>query len=110
MIYKALDRIRFEDGRVLDRGKTSRLAGIRLRAIQFLIDRGALHEVQTPPLEILPGWERRAKVLKERAGITFAAELITANLEEVAEKTRISMRALRAAREDVLQYVEYDEE
>jgi hypothetical protein len=68
---------------VIPRGALHRLEKISGVGIEKLLAKGAIHEVQGPPLEVLPGWTKRAQRLA-RAGIVDAAQFLGADLAQVA--------------------------
>lgn len=56
--------------------------------IQKLINCGAVTRIAPPPLDVLPGWERRAVKL-EKMGITNVVQLLTASVDEVAAHMKV---------------------
>lgn len=74
-LYRVLQALSVKDKRV----PTGTVTMLHLKASSYPIleAQGAIARVSTPPLAILPGWERRAAVL-EKNGITTVEDLLEA--------------------------------
>lgn len=93
MLYRVWGNIIFEDGERLKRGQMTSLKGRSPARIAILLERKAISEVQSPPLRVLPKWEKKADVL-EMHGIVTVVDLVTANLEELSAKLDVPVDAL----------------
>lgn len=104
-LYRVLETLSFDSGRVVERGVVSSLKGTSPQTIAALLRRGRISEVQAPPLRVLPGWEERAEVL-EPLGIETVNQLVDANLDEVAEELDTPVENLRKAAQDAQQWTD----
>lgn len=105
-LYRAIERVTFADGRrSLEMGEVDSLKGVTKKGIQVLMKKGAIAPVSSPPLKILPGWERKAEVLKE-AKIEDVEDLLTADLPEVAKELEVSLEGLEEAADQARQWIE----
>lgn len=57
--------------------------GARLKAVERLVRVGAIAPVSTPPLEMVPGWQRRAKRLRP-LGKTSVEEVLSMPAADLA--------------------------
>ena len=108
MLYRVLYNIVFEDGEFLAGGEVSQLLGRSRKTITMLLARGAISEVQSPPLRVLPGWEGRAEVL-EGIGIKTVVDLLVADPRQVARKINVSVTALERATDSVRRWIGVEE-
>ena len=99
----------FRDGSVLIAGSTDELLRSSTNAIGILLDKGIIAIAYTPPLEIIPGWEKRALKLKE-AGIETVGDLVTANIAEVAEKLNVPAEGIEEAADEAKGWISIKEE
>lgn len=76
-------------------GTLTRLQWLNEEQVELLKDGGAIGEVQPPPLKVLPGWKRRAALLKKQ-GIVDAAQFLEASSEEMA--TALKMKEVTVER------------
>ncbi len=98
----------FRDGTVIPEGTMSELKKVSGNALEILLDRDVITEVQTPPLEILPGWEERAVQLKE-VGIETIGDLVTADIENVAEELNVPAEGIQEAADEARDWMEVEE-
>ncbi len=99
----------FRDGTVIPKDTVSELNRVSGSALEILLDREVITEVQTPPLEILPGWEERAIELKE-VGIETIGDLVTANIESVAEELDVPTEGVQEAADEARNWIGVEEE
>lgn len=103
-LYRTLERLLGEDGTVYEMDLVSPLKGIKPKVIAVLLEKKRIAEVQAPPLRVLPGWKERAAVL-EPLGIEDVSQLVTADLDEVAEELGTKVEYLREAAQDAQQWI-----
>jgi len=82
-LYRVHSNLDLACGKEYPRGVTSALEDISKAGKQILLERGAISEARVPPLDIIPGWYKRAEML-EKVGIYNAAQLICADVAELA--------------------------
>ncbi len=99
----------FRDGKVIPKDTISELKRVSVNALETLLDRDVITEVQTPPLEILPGWEERAEKLKE-VGIETIGDLVTADIENVAEELNVPAEGVQEAADEARNWIGAKEE
>ena len=104
MLYRVHSSIRLPNDKRYLKGVVSPLFDVTSKGKQILLAKGTLSVVQAPPLKALPGWEKLAKVFAEY-GIEDAAQLVCADLEDLAAKIGISVEKLAGYIEEVLGYV-----
>jgi len=103
-LYRTLERLSGDKG-VYPSGIVSDLRKISKGAIAALLEKRRIVLVEAPPLRVLPGWKERAAVL-EPLGIEDVSQLVTADLDKVAEELDIPVEGLREAAQDARQWVE----
>ncbi len=99
----------FRDGTVLPEYTTSELKRVSESAKEILLNKGAIAEISTPPLEILPGWEEKAEVFKE-VGIETIGDLVTADVEEVAQELHVPAEGIQEAADEARDWMTVKEE
>jgi len=97
--YRILDNLRFSKKPRILKGEVSGLKGLSPEQIRILLKRGAISEVASPPLSILPGWGRRWPVFK-KAGIEDINQLLSADLDSLSKELRISVETLQHCAEE----------
>jgi hypothetical protein len=108
-LYRTMERLLGEDGTVYEIDLVTPLKGIRPKVIAVLLEKKRIVVVQTPPLLGLRGWEERAAVL-EPLGIEDVSQLVTADLDEVAEELDTSVETLRKAAQDAQSWLSIESE
>ena len=103
-LYRTLERLSGDDGTVYEMGIVSPLKGIKPKVIAVLLEKKRIVEVQAPPLRVLPGWRAKAAVL-EPLGIEDVSQLVTADLDKVAEELDTPVEGLREAAQDAQQWL-----
>jgi len=104
MIYRVLTKLRLSSGVIITEGTVSPLLEISPRGKQGLLSKGAISQVRSPPLHVLPGWATRAEQF-EKAGINDAATFLCADLLALSEKINIPHRVLQSYATDVLKHL-----
>jgi hypothetical protein len=66
------------------------IPGSRFKALGRLVERGALRPVASPPLAILPSWEKRALRL-ECVGIVNIVDALEAEPQTIARALRVPL-------------------
>lgn len=105
MLYRVLERIRMDSGRFFEMGSVSAMTGVRPRVMRLLLEKNRIAEVQSPPLKILPGWEKRAELL-EPLGIVDVGDLVVADLEQVAKELGVPIGGLQRAANEARLWVQ----
>ena len=105
MLYRVIETVTMDKGPRFVMGSVSTLKGVSSGTIKALIKKQRIAEVQSPPLKILPGWEKRAELL-EPLGITDVGQLVVADIKKVAKKLGVSVKGLQRAVEEARQWVE----
>ena len=100
-MYRLLDNL----GGELQKGTLQTLSHLSPKAIKALLAKDRIAEWQSPPLEVLPGWQRKAEVFAE-VGITTVAQLVMADPEELLKRLEIPAMALESCLEEVIQWVQ----
>lgn len=108
-LYRTLERLSFDSGRVVEMDVVDSLKGVSQHVITALLQLRRISEVQAPPLRVLPGWEERAAIL-EPLGIEDVSQLVTADLDEVAKKLGVPVEGLRRAALDARQWLMIEED
>ena len=103
-LYRTLERLTGSKG-VYPMDIVSDLRKISAGAIKVLLEKKRIVLVQAPPLRVLPGWKEKAAVLAP-LGIEDVSQLVTADLDKVAEKLDTPVEDLRRAAQDARQWVE----
>lgn len=104
-LYRILEDLwNLSTNRRIPMGSLDSLKDASKKDIQKLLDLGRISEVKPPPLKVLPGWETRAAKLEE-VGITDVSQLVTADLEQVAEELDVSEEGLQESVEDALRWI-----
>lgn len=67
---------------------------LKRKIIDKMLASGTLVRVSTPPLDELPGWETRAKLLA-KAGIRTVQDLIEADMAELRKATKKTTTTIR---------------
>jgi hypothetical protein len=106
-LYRTLERLSGDDGTVYEMDIVSPLKGIKPKVIAVLLEKKRIAVVQAPPLRVLPGWEERAAVL-EPLGIEDVSQLVTADLDKVAEELGTEVEHLREAALDAQRWLEVE--
>jgi hypothetical protein len=96
--YRILQNIYTDIDHRLERGGIQRLT-MKPEHIAVLIDRGAISQIATPPLDILPDWGDRAKKLAKRK--IFTVEDI---LEVLEDNPAPIQKLFELSDDDVLQW------
>ncbi len=98
-LYRTLERLSGDDGTVYEMDTITPLKGIRPQVIAVLLEKKRIALVQAPPLRALPGWEEKAAIL-EPLGIEDVSQLVSANLDKIAEELDTPVEGLRKAAQD----------
>ena len=105
-MYRLLDDIGpFPDGSVLAKGTLHTLDFLTPKTVQALLEHDRIAEWHSPPLAVLPGWERKAKVFAE-AGVVTVSDLLEADQDELAEGLEIPAATLEQCLEEVEDWIE----
>lgn len=104
-MYRILDNLEWANGQTLKAGAVDSLTGLSKKAIKFLLERGVICEVKSPPLAVIPGWEKRAKVFQE-CGIVTVSDLLDADVVKVSEELGISEEKLMGTIREARQWIE----
>lgn len=72
--------------------------------VEPLMDVHAITEMHAPPLEVLPGWEDRARRLN-RLGITSVSAFLGADEEELAERLDCPSETIEGWKREVEDYI-----
>jgi len=94
MLYRVLSNLDAGKRGIIPVGELTDLHWLSPEKKQILLDVGAVSELQSPPLGVLPGWKNRAKRLASACGTAadflemddgLAAELLKVSIDAVAE-------------------------
>lgn len=99
-MYRLLDDL----GSDLPKGSLQSLKHVSPKAIALLLEKERIAKWQSPPLEVLPGWSRKAAVFAE-VGILTVSDLVGADPEKLLEELEIPAMALERCLEEVAQWV-----
>ena len=112
-LYRTLERLSgggpSGKAKIIKMDEVTALEGVPAKAIAALLKLGRIVEVKAPPLRVLPGWKEKAKVL-EPLGIEDVSQLVTADLDEVAEELDVPVEGLRRAAQDARRWIEVKED
>jgi len=100
-MYRILRRIDCGDRGVLEQGTLSRLEWMKEHHLAKLMEVEAISEISPPPLKVLPGMSRKAKQYA-REGIESASDLLEADTDELAERTKLDVKADKGVVESYL--------
>ena len=105
-MYRMLDDIGpFPDNSVLKKGTLHTLDFLTPRAVKALLEKDRIAVWQSPPLDLLPGWKRKAEAFA-KAKILTVSDLVEANQAELAEELEIPAATLDQCLVEVEQWVE----
>lgn len=104
-LYRMLERLSFDDGTKIQMDTIDPLNGVSSEVIALLLKKRRIVEVIAPPLRALPGWGDKAKAL-EPLGIKDVSQLVTADLDEIAEALDTPVEGLREAAQDAQRWIE----
>jgi len=105
-MYRLLDDIGpFPDNSVLKKGTLHSLDFLTPKTVAILLEHDRIAEWQSPPLAVLPGWERKAKVFAEAAVITVS-DLLEADKDGLSEQLEIPATTLDQCLEEVEDWIE----
>ena len=104
MLYRVHEGLLLSGGKRYPRGTMSPLKGVSGTAKTLLLEKGRISIVRTPPLDVLPGFERKALVFA-KAGITDVSQLLSADLGQLSEQLKIPLGKLEACVADVREYL-----
>lgn len=96
MLYRALQRL----SGVCNRGDLTNLAHMEPERIALLVRRGAVAPISPPPLEELPGWEKRAAKLA-KYDILTAEQFLEADNAQLCRVLRVKAETVEQYRRDV---------
>ena len=107
MIYRVLINIAFRrESRIIPRGTIGRLDSLTERARRKLLTKGHIARVAPPPLSLLPGiWRFRARRLRRKWGIADGAQLLEADIPDLAGKMSVSETTVRVWRQEVAKFM-----
>ena len=108
-LYRMLERLSFDDGTKIEMGTVDPLNGVSSEVLNLLLAKRRIVEVKAPPLRALPGWKAKAEML-EPLGIEDVSQLVTADLEEIAEALDTPVEGLREAAQDAQRWITDEEE
>jgi len=108
-LYRTLERLSGDDGTVYEMGIVSPLGGITSKALAALLAKHRIVVVDSPPLRVLPGWKDKAAVL-EPLGIEDVSQLVTADLDKVAEELGTTVENLREAAQEAQSWLTIEKE
>lgn len=94
----------FKDGTVLRKGTLDSLSKVTKGALEILLKRGCVARWESPPLEVLPGWARKAKAFKT-VGVTTVAQLLSADAVKLAKQLNISQGSLNECIKDAKEWI-----
>lgn len=105
MLYRILDDLVFSDRTRYEKGQVLALREVKKEVLDALLVSGAVSEAHTPPLNVLPGWQKKAEVL-EAVGVTTISDLVEADAEGLSEKLDITEEALQRVVEDASRWLD----
>lgn len=94
----------FKDGTVLREGTLDSLSRITKKALKILLEKGCVAKWESPPLDILPGWSRKARAFKT-VGVKTVAQLLSADAVKLAKQLKISQDALNECIKDAKEWI-----
>jgi hypothetical protein len=85
---------------ICKRGELSKLEGVKPAALARLIAAGCVAPLATPPLEVLPGWDRRAARLAKH-GVEDAGQLLEADTADLARALRVKAAVIEQWKSEI---------
>ena len=95
-------------GTILQPGSFTRLEWLSPRKQEVLQSVGAVSEVGSPPLEVIPGWKTRAGKLEE-VGIEDLVQFIEADTETLCRALERQPGTIEKYRAELLRWMTADE-
>jgi len=106
--YRALDDLIFAPGDVTPRGELVRAEKFKDEAtIAILVSKRRISPVATPPLAVLPGWERRAEKLAQ-ADIRNVEDFFETDVKEIAEHMGVTARTVERWKTSLVNWLRPD--
>ena len=109
-LYRIVKKLHVGKGHYLEPGSWSRLEWLDGEGITRLERVGAVGRVNPPPLIALPGWQRRARKVKEVTGgkIENAEQFLEADSKKLAELVRVKETTIEKWKKEVLGWLTAD--
>jgi hypothetical protein len=88
----------------LPKGTLQELKQVSPKSLEALLKNGRIVKWGAPPLEALPGWERKSRAFEE-VGVVTVADLIAADVEELSKRMNVSEDTLQGCVDEARRWV-----
>lgn len=104
MLYRVHASLLLSSGKRYPKGSIGPLKDVSATARRILLEKDRISIVHTPPLDVLPGFKRKALVFAE-VGINDMSQLLCADLVQLSEQLKIPLDKLEACVDEVREYL-----
>lgn len=103
-LYRVIENLR-RNVTLIPAGSLITAEGWKEADIAALVVGGAVSKIAGPPLELLPGWERRGKFLAEKYGIEDAVQFLDTDDKFLSEELHVSVEAVQRYKKEVMRWL-----
>jgi len=110
--YRICRRLTVKHGQMLEPGSMSSLDWLDEHGLEVLTERGVISRVQSPPLAVLPGWQTRARKIKEVTGdkIENAEQFLEGDDKTLSELMGVQVRTIKKWKKEVLGWLTIEQD
>ena len=103
-LYRALSNLNIGKDKVIHKGVVFPEERMRPQVLQRLVKLGRVSRCNTPPMEVLPGWDERSKKLYE-LGIVTVEEFFKVENQDLAEILGVKAEKIGFLKEEALDWL-----
>lgn len=104
MAFYITDRKLSKKDEYIEVGTVTELDWLSEENIDKLTQLGCVHKLEMPPLEVLPGWDTRAKALK-KDNVMTVEDFLEADTRMLSKAVRKSASTVNSWKRDLRKYV-----